>query len=96
MTIVLHLSKEEEELIVHRATVARMTPEQYIVQSATGRTFVAGESPSVTPTIPTNWGARVLAELEADGVLGDYGNPEIDSPELARQLREQFSTRTAA
>lgn len=38
-------------------------------------------------------GAELLRNLRSAGLLNGYGDPEIDSLELARQLREQAQTR---
>jgi len=38
-------------------------------------------------------GAELLAELDALNLPPGYGDPTIDSSELARQIREQFSRR---
>jgi hypothetical protein len=42
---------------------------------------------------PANTGAELVHELLSLGVLGSYGDPAIDSPELARQLRERAQLR---
>ena len=42
---------------------------------------------------PAKTGAELLRNLRSAGLLNGYGDPEIDSPELARQLREQAQTR---
>ena len=51
-----------------------------------------GEDAAVPPPSP----AELIAELEAEGLLTGYGDPSIDSPELARQLSERFSRREAS
>lgn len=38
-------------------------------------------------------GAQILAEWEEEGVLGSYGDPNLDSPELARELRRKSEMR---
>jgi len=45
------------------------------------------------PIIPYNNGAELIANLRASGLMNGYGDPSIDSPELARQLREKAQTR---
>ena len=42
---------------------------------------------------PAKNGADLMANLRSAGSLAGYGDPDIDSPELARQLREQAQTR---
>jgi hypothetical protein len=94
MAITLNTSPEEEELILQRAAKAKLTPEQYLLKLAVGSTEKrASSNKQLTP--PPTWGARVLAELKVEGVLEGYGDPSIDSPELARQLRERFSNRNS-
>jgi len=38
-------------------------------------------------------GAEAIAYWKANGLLGSYGDPEIDSIELARQLRQEAERR---
>jgi len=48
----------------------------------------------ITPAkYPAKTGADLVRNLEAAGLLKGYGDPNIDSVELARQLREQAQTR---
>ena len=80
-------------VIQRRASRAKLTPEQYLLKLAVGvKTKRPGRKKQ--PVQQLTWGARVLAELEAEGVLVGYGDPNVDSPELARQLSERFSQRT--
>jgi hypothetical protein len=48
------------------------------------------------PKYPAKTGAELIANLEAAGLMNGFGDPNIDSPELARQLREKAQTRAAA
>ena len=45
------------------------------------------------PDNPGKTGAELLSELRSAGLLRGYGDPSIDSRELARMLREQAQTR---
>jgi hypothetical protein len=45
------------------------------------------------PAKPYKNGAELLANLRSAGVLTGFGDPNIDSLELARQLRKQAETR---
>jgi len=92
MTITLNISPEQEELILQRAGKANLTPEQYLLSLAVGLKPKRSERKK-PPAFQPAWGAGVLAELEAEGVLTGYGDPSVDSPDLARQLRARFSRR---
>ena len=45
------------------------------------------------PDNPPKTGAEFVDGLLAEGLLNGFGDPAIDAPELARQIREQAQTR---
>ena len=48
---------------------------------------------STDDKVETTFGARILAELEAEGALGLWQDRPEDSVALARELRKQAETR---
>ncbi len=94
MTITLHLTPDEETSLARKAARAGLTPEQYL-RRATLPTRQRNRTNTAATDVRTheNAGARLVAELQAEGLLTGYGDPNIDSPELARQLTARFSKR---
>jgi hypothetical protein len=90
MTITLDMSAQQEQIIRRKAAVANMTLEQYLLSLAIGLDEKRERRSKRTQPHST-WGAQVLAELDAEGVLEGYGDPGLDSTEVAAQLRERFS-----
>jgi CheY-like chemotaxis protein len=108
MTIMIDLPPEAEEKLraaaeaqgkdVNAFAVAAITE---AVQHAYRDEFSKAKSrddtefnfvPSRTDTKPKT-GAELIARLESKGVLTGFGDPAIDSLELARQIRERAQTR---
>ena len=83
MTLTLELTPEQETLLSRQAQAAGIDEAEYI------RTLIitAGKPGASRPKT----GAEVLAELDALDMPKGYGDPAIDSPELARQLSARFS-----
>lgn len=83
MTITLDLSPEQEAKLKARAeAVGILDPIEYL------RTWIDDGQSTVS-------GAVAIARFEAatkDMPVG-YGDPALDSPELAQQLRSRFSNR---
>jgi len=94
MTITINVSPQQEKAIRQKASIANMTPEEYLIALATG-TKRKRRAQSPASNRGRTWGEQTLAALEAEGVLGGYGDPSVDAPELARQLRKRFSNRTS-
>ena len=95
MSLIIEFSADEELRIRRRAARLGVTPEEYVrgrltpssrKQTPRGATFTA-----TPPTPQRSAGAMLWNELEAAGVLTGYGDPSIDSVDLARQLSAIFS-----
>ena len=83
MTVTLDLTAEEEARLRSDAAAAGINdPAQYVQR-------LTDTAPHRTGRAKT--GAEVWAELEAMNLPAGYGDPAIDSPELARQLAARFS-----
>ena len=91
MNLTVELTTETEQAITRKAQRLGITPSEYIRRMA---------DRAARPTKPRNARpttqrpktcAEVLAELKALDMPKGYGDPAIDSPELARQLSAQFS-----
>jgi hypothetical protein len=82
MTITIELSPEEERNLREKAKDMGVEPEDYarrLLGSAVSR--------------EKRTGADILSEIKALNLAHGYGDLSIDSPELARRLRDQFSRR---
>lgn len=95
MTLTVTLDSETEKVIERKAARLGITPSEYLTRLAEKS---ARQRPGISKSAPNSHkkprtGAELLAELDAAGLLNGYGDPNIDSPELARQLREQAQTR---
>lgn len=82
MTYSITLDPETEMALQNRALTLGISVSDYLTQ-------LAMQAVREQPHLKT--GAEILAELEAEGILTGYGDPEKDAPDLARELREQFS-----
>jgi len=96
MTVTLELSDDIEEAIERKARRLGITSNEYLRRMAEraarparsvrpGKSAPSGDRPKT--------GAELLAELDALNIPPGYGDPSIDSPELARQLRDRFARR---
>jgi plasmid stability protein len=108
MTIYLDLAPEIEAALRQIAARHGQEPAEYVKEILTSvvvgqiravpgpATVTAAAISAPAPQERTKTGADLIAELEAEGVLTGYGDPALDSPDLARALREQFSRRETA
>ncbi len=84
MTLTIELTMEQQERLNAEAQ-ARGTDAEAVLRDLV-------ETLPARSTIPKSWGARVLEEWRAAGVIGPYGDPSQDSPETARALRERLES----
>lgn len=95
MSMTIEFDADEEARIRRRAARAGMTPEEYIRRRLAAPQHKKSAPAAARPVSPPNSerpaGAILWDELEAAGVLTGYGDPSVDSVDLARQLSETFS-----
>jgi hypothetical protein len=95
MAITIEFNADEEYGIRRRAARAGMAPEDYIRRRLTTSSRKQAAKIAANTTAPPAAqrlaGAALWDELEAAGVLTGYGDPAIDSVDLARQLSATFS-----
>ena len=94
MTVTLELSPEVERAIERKAKRQRMTTDEYLlrtVERAALPTRARKSRPIAKATGRPQTGAELLAELDALNIPPGYGDPAIDSHELARQLSARMS-----
>jgi plasmid stability protein len=84
MTLTIELTPEQEASLQARASAAGMESSEYVRQLLT--------SDLVTERRPMT-GAEMIAYWEREGLIGSYGDPDVDAPELARRIRERAGTR---
>jgi hypothetical protein len=84
MTLTLELTPEEEASLHARAARAGLDEAAYL------RSLIAGKRPARKGQ---NTPAEMVAFWLANGLLTGYGDPDKDSTEVARELREKFSQR---
>lgn len=85
MTIMLELTAEEEARLSARAQEEGCDLPAYVrrILGISAATSLHDQKPKT--------GADLLATLKSLNLPPGYGDPSIDSPELARRLREHFS-----
>lgn len=97
LTITLELSVQEEERLARKAARAGLDIADYVKRVATNSASprpprprtTAGFGASTSKPMPQT-GAELVASLKSDGVIGaGYGDPSIDSPELARRIHAE-------
>jgi hypothetical protein len=91
MTLTLELTEEEEARLRKKADRAGLAPAAFLlslIDLAPSDGFETANDNGKPQS-----GADLLAELKALNLRPGYGDPSIDSPELARRLRKQFSER---
>lgn len=76
MTLTIELTPEEEAALQEQATEAGLEANEYIKNLFEQ----ALPMPSMTP-------AQAVEYWQQEGLIGSYGDPTIDSPTLAQQLR---------
>ncbi len=86
MTVTIELTAEEEARLTAKAARAGLAPADYLRS-------VIGDDTDTTALPKT--GAELAAAIDALNLSGSFGDPAIDSSELARQLRKQAETRAA-
>ena len=90
MTNTLELPDDLAQRLVADAEARGQDLNTYTVTMLREAAEVAPQSTAEPlPTSP----AEAVAYWQRNGILGSYGDPAIDSPELARQLRRQAETR---
>lgn len=97
MTVTLELTDDVEQAITRKAQRLGITSSEYLrrmaERAARPSTPASRAGKSKARVDRPKTGAEVLAELKALNLPKGYGDPAIDSPELARQLRTEFSNR---
>lgn len=87
MTVTLELSAEVEQAIERKARRQEITTSEYLrrvaERAAQSRPAAKPRKADAMAQRPKN-GAEFLAELDALNLSPGYGDPAIDSPELAR------------
>lgn len=89
MTLTIELTPEQEARLLTEAERAGKAPAAVLVA-------LLDALPAETPAPTETWGARVAAELQAEGIIGMWADRTEDTLDLARQLREQAETRNSA
>ena len=95
MTVTLELTADVEQAIERKAKRLGLSTSEYLRRMAeraaqsTPRT-TRSRNPKSNADQPKT-GADLLAELDALNLPAGYGDPAIDSPELASQLSARFS-----
>ncbi len=82
MTLTLEVPAEVAEKLTRDAATMGLSVTDYALRLL-----------GVLPPQPPWNGAEVVEYRKANGLLGEYGDMTIDSPVLARQLREQAQRR---
>ena len=95
MTVTLDLTPDVEQAIARKAYALGISSSEYLrrmaEKAARPSSPAAVRGTSKTGADHPNTGAEVLAELRSLNLPKGYGDPTIDSPELARQLRAEFA-----
>jgi len=83
LTITIELTREQETILSKEAQAAGVDQTEFI------RLLIVslGKPCSSRPRT----GAELADALEALNLSGEYGDPNVDAPELARQLAARFS-----
>ena len=82
MTLTIELTSELEKRLLQESTRRGVEPRECVKQ------LLADTLPQ-----PQIRGAQALAFWRQEGVLGSYGDPNLNADELARELRRQAETR---
>jgi hypothetical protein len=86
MTLIVELTPEQEAQLSIQAHAAGVDPAEYV------RALIVNIGSQTMPgAARPKTGAEVLDELKGLNLPPGYGDPSIDSPELARQLSARFS-----
>ena len=96
MTVTLELTDDVEEAIERKARRLGITSSEYLRRMAERAARPARPARPGKPAARADrpkTGAELLAELDALNLPPGYGDPSIDAPELARQLRDRFARR---
>ena len=88
MTHTITLDKKTEDGIAQKARRLGVSPDVLLTRIASEA--VAGEELNEPKPMT---GAQLLAALRADDILTGYGDPAVDSADLARQLRDKSQWR---
>ena len=84
MTHTVALDPETEAVLTRRASRLGITISEYMARMA-ARSAVKRPSHRASAQ---QTGAQLIADLQAEGILVGYGDPEKNSGELARELRD--------
>lgn len=84
MTHTIELDEQTEQALTKKANRLGLSADDLLKQLALEAT--AEDQPDAS-SIPRT-GAELIAALEKEGLLTGYGDSSIDSPELARRLRD--------
>jgi hypothetical protein len=85
MTLTLTLSPEKESRLAERARLAGLPLDEYALR------VLDADAEAVTPQVART-GADLIAQWEREGAFLP-ADPDMDSPALARALREKAETR---
>lgn len=94
MTLTIELTPEQERGLVEAK--ARGIDIQTYLRGVIDALIVGLPQPSTETPETVLSGAEAIKLWQEQGLLGSYGDPDIDSPELARQIREAAETRDHA
>ncbi len=86
MTLTLNLSPEQERRLHLNAQRSGKSPETYLIE-------VVDALPDASPQKEETWGESVIAEWRRQGIIGDFGDPNLSSEELAQQFKERAAQR---
>jgi len=87
MTLTIELTPEQEATLQAQANAAGMEASEYARQLLASDLVIERRPMS---------GAEMIAHWKRDGVLGSYGDMDVDAPELARRIRERGHMREAS
>ena len=91
----IELTPEEDAKLLRRASRARMTPEEYLRRplGPQNRTHTPVTKRKPDPSHKSAAEASAAFDAATIDLPGGYGDPAIDSPKPAEQLRDRFSHR---
>ena len=87
LTLTIELTAEEEARVRTKAQAEGKPVEQFV------RDLIDGAARAGEPAPEMTWGARLMAEMEADPDYPIWTDLPEDGPELARKLRQMAEQR---